>query len=186
MDFRRVLAVLLAGLALGSTPILAQEAPAEPPPAVAPVAEARIPVRVVIPRIGVDAAVVPVGEDEDGAMSAPSDPDTVAWWSLGYALGGPGNVVLAAHVDWGGRLRVFGSLRSLGAGDLVEVIDDRGESHVYEVEWSKWVDAEGAPVEELFAGGERRELTLITCGGTFDPATRQYLSRLVVRAGAQT
>jgi hypothetical protein len=26
------------------------------------------------------------------------------------------------------------------------------------------------------------ELTLITCGGTFDQASHQYLSRLVVRA----
>jgi LPXTG-site transpeptidase (sortase) family protein len=131
----------------------------------------------------VAAEVVPVGEDADGAMSAPSDPDTVAWWSLGYGTGEqPGNVVLAAHVDWGGRLRVFGQLHRLGPGDAVIVHDELGREYHYEVVWSKSVRAEGAPVEELFAASDLPELTLITCGGAFDPTVRQYLDRLIVRA----
>jgi sortase (surface protein transpeptidase) len=166
----------------------AADATAAPTATVAPAATPvprLTPARLVIQKLGVDATIVPVGEDEDGAMAAPSDPDTVAWWSEGFRLGGPGNVVLAAHVDWGGRLRVFGWLRNLGPGDSVEVFDDQGGDHRFVVEWSKYVDAEGAPVDEIFAGGERSELTLITCGGEFDHATRQYLSRLIVRAVAQ-
>jgi LPXTG-site transpeptidase (sortase) family protein len=107
----------------------------------------------------------------------------VAWWSLGYGTGEqPGNVVLAAHVDWGGRLRVFGQLHRLGPGDAVIVHDELAREYRYEVVWSKSVRAEGAPVEEIFAQGETPTITLITCGGTYVPARREYLDRLIVRA----
>jgi sortase (surface protein transpeptidase) len=140
------------------------------------------PVELKIPALGVDADVVPVGLDDDGAMTAPSDPDTVAWYEPGPGTGMPGNVVLAGHVDWGGRLRVFGLLYRLGPGDRIVVIDEQLREFFYEVAWSRWVAAEGAPVEEIFAGTELSELTLITCGGAFDHASRQYLDRLIVRA----
>jgi len=147
----------------------------EPPPQVAPVT-------LKIPVLGVAADVFPVGEDAEGAMDVPPNPDSVAWWSLGAGTGVPGNVVLAAHVDWGGRLRVFGLLHRLGPGDQVVVVDEQLREFTYEVVLSRWVAAEGAPVEEVFANSDIPEVTLITCGGVFDPATRQYLDRLIVRA----
>jgi hypothetical protein len=170
---------------------LAQEEP-ELPPEAAPTDEAApvfeppppqvAPVVLKIPAIGVDASVFPVGEDVEGAMDVPPTPDTVAWWSLGAGTGVPGNVVLAAHVDWGGRLRVFGLLHRLVAGDWVVVVDEQLREFTYEVVSSQWVAAEGAPVEAVFSNSDIPELTLITCGGEFQPATRQYLDRLIVRA----
>ena len=139
------------------------------------------PVEVVIPRLGGSAPIVPVGLTEDEAMEAPSDPDTVGWYSLGPGVGTQGNAVLAGHADWGGHVRLFGGLRELSEGDLVRVLDATGGWQTYAVEWSAWVDADIDPAA-VFHQGEREELTLITCGGVFDPATRQYLSRLVVRA----
>jgi hypothetical protein len=44
------------------------------------------------------------------------------------------------------------------------------------------VAADTPPVEFLTQGGPQEELTLITCGGTFDHAAHQYLSRVIVRA----
>lgn len=132
--------------------------------------------------LGVDADVLPVGEDADGAMSAPSDPDTVAWWSLGYGTGEPGNVVLGGHIDWGGRLRVFGLIDRLGAGDQIILIDEQLREYTYAVEWVRQISAEGAPIEDIFGGSDLSEVTLITCGGAFDHASRQYLDRVIVRA----
>jgi sortase (surface protein transpeptidase) len=140
------------------------------------------PVRISIPAIGLDTEVVPVGTDHDGAMSAPSDPDTVAWYSLGPGLGIGGNVVLAGHVDWGGQLRAFGLLRALSEGDTITVWDAAGESETYVVETSDWVEAEGAAVDEIFGFRDSASMTLITCGGTFDPWAQQYVHRLIVRA----
>jgi LPXTG-site transpeptidase (sortase) family protein len=140
------------------------------------------PVRISIPSIGLDTDVVPVSTDPDGAMSAPGDPDTVAWYSLGPGLGIGGNIVLAGHVDWGGRLRAFGLLNRLSEGDTVTVWSSAGGSEDYIVESTDWVEAEGAAVDEIFGLRDSPSMTLITCGGTFDPLAHQYLHRLIVRA----
>jgi sortase (surface protein transpeptidase) len=48
--------------------------------------------------------------------------------------------------------------------------------------FSRWYDANTANVDEVFRQTSQQEVTLITCGGVFDQAAHQYLSRLVVRA----
>jgi hypothetical protein len=140
------------------------------------------PVKLTIPALGVEAAVQPVGLDADGAMGTPTQPDDVAWYELGPGMGVPGNVVLAAHVNWNGRLRPFGLLHTLEPGDAVQVIDAEGRGFEYQVESSHWVRAEGAPLAEIFAQPEQPVVTLITCGGEYVAATREYLDRLIVRA----
>jgi sortase (surface protein transpeptidase) len=140
------------------------------------------PATITIPAIGLQAPVVPVELDADGTMAAPTDPDTVGWYDLGPGLGTPGNVLLDGHVDWGGRLRVFGLLRQLDVGDTVQLTDAAGNVAAYHVVFSWWYDANTANVDEVFRQTPQQELTLITCGGVFDQAAHQYLSRLVVRA----
>jgi sortase (surface protein transpeptidase) len=97
-------------------------------------------------------------------------------------MGVPGNVVLAAHVNWDNRLRPFGLLHTLGPGDAVQVIDADGRGFEYIIESSHWVRAEGAPVEEIFAPTPEPVLTLITCGGEYVASRQEYLDRLIVRA----
>jgi sortase (surface protein transpeptidase) len=140
------------------------------------------PVKLTIPSLGVEAPVEAVGLDEDGAMATPTKPDDVAWYELGPGMGVPGNVVLAAHVNWDGRLRPFGLLHTLEPGDAVQLIDAEGRGFEYRVESSHWVRAEGAPLAEIFAQPEQPVITLITCGGEYVAATREYLDRLIVRA----
>jgi len=157
----------------------AEEAPEEP---VATGPWGVPPVELAMPSLGVEAPVVPVGQDEDGAMAAPSDPDTVAWYEYGPGMGVSGNVVLAGHINWAGRVRAFGYLDRLVKGDPILVTDADGHGYQYVVESTRWVRAEGAPVEEIFAGTGEPVLTLITCGGEYVAATREYLDRLIVRA----
>ncbi len=140
------------------------------------------PVKLTIPALGVEAAVEAVGQDPDGAMSTPTNADDVAWYMLGPGMGVPGNVVLAAHVNWDGRLRVFGELHLLGPGDVVQIIDAEGRGYEYAVESSHWVRAEGAPLEEIFAQPPEPVITLITCGGEYVASRREYLDRLIVKA----
>jgi hypothetical protein len=156
------------------------EPAAEPPPLAAPVGVP--PVKLMIPALGVEAAVEPVGEDPDGAMSAPSDPDDVAWYKLGPGMGVSGNVVFAGHVNWAGRLRAFGNIDRLDPGDAIQVIDAQGRGFEYAVESMHWVRAEGAPLEEIFAQPSEPVVTLISCGGEYVAATREYLDRIIVRA----
>jgi sortase (surface protein transpeptidase) len=97
-------------------------------------------------------------------------------------MGGSGNMLLDGHVDWGGRLRVFGLLRQLTPGDLIEVTDTDGAVKTYSVVWTKLFEADTAPLEEIFPTTPDEQLTLITCGGVFDHSIQMYLSRWVVRA----
>src|SRR6266540_172239 len=160
------------------------EAPA--PPAAEPEGEfvpsGVRPAKLAIPKLGVEAPIVGVAQDEDGTMSAPQDPDEVAWYTLGPGMGVAGNAVFAGHVDWGGRLRVFGRLFTLEAGDAVLVMDENGSGYEYVVESARWLRGEGAPVDEIFDQTDSRIITLITCGGEYRAASREYLDRLVVRA----
>ena len=163
-------------------------APVEPPAVeeVPPVAAGAPwgvpPARLAIPALGVEAEVAPVNYDQDGLMDVPPDPDMVAWFEYGPGMGVGGNAVFAAHVDWGGRPRVFYRLAALEPGDAVLVVDGQGRGFQYVVASSHVYDAEGAPVEEIFAQTVDPIITLITCGGRYQAATREYLDRIVVVA----
>jgi len=139
------------------------------------------PAQIDIPKIGTSATVVPLGMDANGFMQAPDDPDTVGWFQPGVKLGVPGNVLLNGHADWGGQLRVFGLLHRLQPGDTLQITTTDGDVLSFEVVWTRLYDAQTAPLDEIFEQTSVQEVTLITCGGTFDPAIHMYLSRWVVR-----
>lgn len=141
-----------------------------------------MPVYIDIPSIGTHAAIVPLGDEDDGTMQAPTDPDTVGWYEPGVGIGAPGNALLDGHVDWGGRLRVFGQLRRLQPGDTLQLTDADGNVLTYSVTWTRMYDADTAPLDQIFEQTDDEEVTLITCGGAFDPAIHMYVSRWVVRA----
>lgn len=140
-----------------------------------------------IPQIGVEAAVVPVGLDPDGAMAAPEGPDVVGWYRDGPGPGEWGNVLLDGHVDWTNRETgraygaVFWNLTRLSLGDQI-MLWDGDQQYVYAVTEKlrfHWEDPEGASVLQPT---EDTRITLITCGGVFDRATRNYSMRDVVIA----
>ena len=52
------------------------------------------------------------------------------------------------------------------------------------MKWQRTYVAAKAPISEILAQDlNDRELTLITCAGTFDQASRNYSHRLIVRCG---
>src|SRR5207245_5522005 len=129
----------------------------------APPVLGKVPVRLDIPSIGTHAQVVPLGEEDDGTMGAPTDPDTIGWYEPGVGLGTPGNALLDGHVDWGGRLRVFGLLRPLQPGDTFRITAADGDVMSYSVSWIRLFEADNAPLDELFQQTADEEVTLTTC-----------------------
>src|SRR3981081_1577001 len=65
----------------------------------APSTSGRVPARLQIPKIGVDATVEQVGVDRAGNMDIPKSPNNVAWYSPGVAPGQNGDAVIAGHLD---------------------------------------------------------------------------------------
>lgn len=164
-------------------------APAEvvtpPPPAPPPVPAADppdVPVRISIPSLDVDDAVIPVGIEPDGAMEVPPA-ELAGWYRHGTAPGSDrGSAVIAAHVDYEDRPGVFLDLARVEVGDEVVVEDASGVERSYAVVERWQVDKELLPVDELFRRDGDHVLTLITCGGAFDASARSYDDNIVVRA----
>lgn len=136
-----------------------------------------------VPSIGIDAVVATFGVSPAGVMEVPADASTVAWYDFTSLPGAPGNAVLAAHVDWAGKLGVFNRIDELKPGARITLVPPDGTPVSYEVRTVELVDPATADVAALI--GTRSgdpTLTMITCGGEFNQTTRDYERRVIVRA----
>nr|MBA2449568.1 class F sortase [Chloroflexota bacterium] len=126
--------------------------------------------------------VVGLGVEPDGTLESPTTGGVIGWYVPSARPGQVGNMVASGHLDWDKQPAVFWRLKELRAGDRIAVVDEEGGRHEYEVEWVRQVDPANAPLHELLGRTTQRWLTLITCGGAFNPLTRDYAERTVVRA----
>jgi LPXTG-site transpeptidase (sortase) family protein len=142
------------------------------------------PVRVRIPRIDVNATVLPVGLDKTKALAIPADITKVGWYELGVPPGAEqGSAVLVAHRD--GRVQghgVFYDLGQLSVGDKVAVTTSSGDVLRYKVVSRELISKKRLPLEELFAVDGPARLTLISCGGYYDRNNGGYQDNIVVTA----
>ena len=151
-------------------------------PAVRPARPAADPVRVRIPSIGVDATVRAEGLAPDGTMAVPPARE-VGWYSPGSAPGDEqGSAVLAGHVDYDGVRGAFFDLRSLPQGSEVVVTDTTGKDHRFRVTERFQVGKGELPIGRLFRRIGEPTVTLITCGGAFNPSLGRYADNIVVVA----
>jgi sortase (surface protein transpeptidase) len=143
------------------------------------------PVSIQIDAVGVNGPVE-TREIVDGELETPSGPWVVAWYRQTARPGELGNVVMGGHVDyWNIGPAVFFNLGTLEEGEEIEVTDAAGNAYDYAVEWIRaYPVAELTPgqLREIVGPTEDPSLTLITCGGAFDPGRGEYLMRMVVRA----
>lgn len=143
------------------------------------------PVRLLIPKIGVDAAVESVGLDAQGNMAIPARTDEVAWYSPGAIPGDVGNAVIDGHLDWYNGPAVFWSLGSLRVGDVLTVRRQDGSQKTFKVDSTSLMRWD-APTDSLFTRSGPPTLTLITCAGSWDKQKATYTQRLVVHASLST
>lgn len=139
------------------------------------------PVRVVIPAIDVDARLVRVGLQTDGAMQVP-DFGLAAWYTEGPMPGHPGPAVIVAHVDSRAGPDVFFDLEDLVAGDGVQVVYDSGDRVRFIVGSSEQTPKDELPIGSIWPTTDERLLTLVTCGGSFDRSMGHYRDNVIVYA----
>lgn len=143
-----------------------------------------IPRRVEIPAIDVRTKVVPVGLEGNGAIEIPEDIRLVGWYDLGVPPGADrGSAVLVAHRDGREQGRgVFYDLGLLEVDDRVVVRTDEGSDLAFSVVSRESIRKKRLPYEELFAVDGPPRLTLISCGGPYDPDAGGYQDNVVVTA----
>jgi sortase (surface protein transpeptidase) len=141
------------------------------------------PVRILIPSLNVDAQIDPVGyDDRKDRMEVPRSASVAGWYEYGPSPGDSGSSVISAHVDWGGKKGVFFDLRKLEPYSLIVVEYEDGTQRSFAAVIKETYDKQDLPVNELFAPTGDPVLTLITCGGAFNPSLRSYEDNVVVQA----
>lgn len=172
-----------ADLADFATPKPSPTAEATPIPEPTPEPSSAPVERIMIPRLGIDAPIVVLGIDANGAMQDPKGPREVAWYNFSSRPGWGSNAVFAGHVDYiNYGPAVFWRLRDVQLGDEIKVVLADGVSYTYRVVSANQFSAAEAPVQDIVGPTDQEVVTLITCGGTFNTRTREYDRRLIVRA----
>ena len=143
------------------------------------------PVAVDIPAIGVHSKLLQLGANPDGTIQVPSlttGAGEAAWFKYSAAPGQIGTSVIEGHLDTYRGPAVFFNLGALRPGNRIDVTLADGIVAVFRVTGVRQYLKSHFPAKTIYHTHGFAALHLITCGGVFDYATRNYLSSTVVFA----
>ena len=149
------------------------------------------PSRLLIPAIGINAAIEKVGivihsnklGDNPGDLETPTQKpwDDVGWYDAGPRPGERGSAVIDGHLDdQNGQPAVFWNLRKLHAGDEVQVVMSNEKKLTFRVSRIESYPPQAAPLQDIFGNSGGIYLNLITCAGYWIQNQHQTTLRLVV------
>lgn len=175
----------ISGPATGDMAAVGRPPDVELPPAHRPLGDA-LPQRVDIPGLDVQAPVVARGLDARGAVAPPpfDQLGVVGWYAAGAKPGAAGTALMVGHVDTETRPAVFFRLSALQPGKTVRVLRDDGKVAEFTVDDVQVLTRDGFDAQQAYGPRHtgRSELRLITCGGSFDRASRSYTANVIVSA----
>jgi LPXTG-site transpeptidase (sortase) family protein len=192
------LAVGLAAVAVGGTGLILTRHWATPRytaaamlrvptgPVVVTPGPAPVPVTLTIPAIGVRTPLIRLGLTATGALQVPPSASIAGWYTGSPRPGAVGSAVIAGHIDSYRGPGVFYHLSRLRPGDRLYVRRADGTLVVFRVTSVDTYPKDEFPTRSVYGPTPDAELRLITCGGTFDPNLRSYLSNVVVYASEIT
>jgi hypothetical protein len=153
---------------------------APPPAADTAVLPASKPVSLEVPSIGVrTGTLMDLGLNPDDSLEVPPDAVTAGWFTQAPTPGEVGPSVIAGHVDYHRVPGVFVRLRDLKAGAEAIVHRADGTSAVFAIYRVDHYPKSSFPTDKVYGDTTEPELRLITCGGEFDQAARQYTDNVV-------
>ncbi len=143
------------------------------------------PRQLIIPKLAIDANILPVGLLKDGSIDAPKTAWDVGWYNASGLPGlvANGALVIDGHVnDAYNQPGIFYQLDSLVPGDQLQIQRGDGQLFTYSV-----VKVEQKPTAQVDMAAVMRPLTpgkeavnLITCGGTYIKSQQTYSDRILV------
>ncbi|MEQ4301392.1 class F sortase [Plantactinospora sp. B6F1] len=158
---------------------------ASPAPVTTRVLTRSEPIKVTIPKIGVDATVMPVGLTPTGMVQVPplAKAELAGWYAPGPSPGEAGNAVIVGHVD-SQKVgpAVFFRLGALLPGDRVEVIRRDGSLATFVVDGVKSYPKTAFPTDLVYGPTDEPGLRLVTCGGDFDELAGSYPDNIIAFA----
>jgi Sortase domain len=142
-----------------------------------------VPVRVRIPRMGIDSTLQHLGLAADGTIQAPSQWQRAGWYDRGPRPGQQGPAVIVGHVDSTSGPAVFYRLRGLRRGDDVYVDRADGTTAHFQVTGRRQFPKSRFPADLVYSPTLKTSLQLMTCGGSFNRSTGHYRDNVIVSAG---
>ncbi|HSX06727.1 MAG TPA: class F sortase [Candidatus Saccharimonadia bacterium] len=145
-------------------------------------AAANEPSYISLPTIGTAGYIQKVGIDQYGQMAAPTNVHLAGWYVNSLLPGQAGLSVIDGHVDgYAHNQGIFGRLNNLNIGDIFTITFGNQTHKSFSVKNIRLVDAIDVP-SILFAHNPTitSQLTLITCGGTYDKISHTYDKRTIV------
>jgi sortase (surface protein transpeptidase) len=138
------------------------------------------PVELQIPAIALTVSLSTLGLNANGTVQVPTDIQQPGWYQFGPSPGQEGSAVILGHVDSYQGPAVFFKLRSLVAGDMVDVSLADGVTAQFKVTSVAMYLKTNFPDQAVYASKGFSALQLVTCAGAFDTQTGHYLSNIVV------
>lgn len=187
----------LAAAAIAVTTLLtitharAPGAPPPPPPAAAgplpshPRAAKPLgpspPVRLRIPKIGVNTPLMRLGLNPDHTLQVPplSQAQTAGWYRLGTAPGAKGPAVIVGHVDSTSGPAVFYRLGRLRPGDTIRITRRDRRILEFTIDSIESVPKDSFPTNRVYGRLDYPAIRLITCGGNFNRTTGHYTNNVI-------
>ena len=142
-----------------------------------------VPVRLIIPAIGVDAPLIRVGQVGHSVGVPPlGDLNLAGWFDRTVTPGQTGPSLIDGHVDSYAGRSVFFNLKNLKLADQIRVLRADGTTAVFRVTWVQIVAKAAFPWRTVLGPTSYPALRLVTCGGPFDSLTGHYIDNIIVYA----
>ncbi len=139
------------------------------------------PVRLEIPKIGVNTNLERVGLTPKGEVDVPKGTTRAAWFDDWPWPGQNGSAIIVGHYGWvDGKPAVFNKLHTLQKGDKLYVEDNKGVLISFVVRYSQRYDPESDALDVFKPNDGLAHLNLITCEGEWNETQDSYSNRLVV------
>lgn len=137
------------------------------------------PINVYFSGYNITCPIDPVGFNWKGQMATIRAHNRAAWLRTSGTPTEGGNIILAGHNKYSGKLGYFDVVRSkLKVGDIVIIENAHHDFYYYAVTSVTTYPHDGVPWSVMDTGGEPR-LTLITCLGDFDSSIGSSKHRVI-------
>lgn len=157
-----------------------EPSPTEPIPTEAGALPKAKPLSLEVPSIGVrTGALMDLGVNADNSLQVPPDAQSAGWFTEAPTPGEVGPAVIAGHVDYNRVPGVFTRLHDLKSGQEAIVRRADGTAAVFTIYRVDFYPKSDFPTGKVYGDTAGPELRLITCGGAFDHAARQYTDNVV-------
>jgi sortase (surface protein transpeptidase) len=143
-----------------------------------------LPRYLIIPSLGVDARVLSVGVNSQGALETPNNIYDAAWYNESGQPGQPGAMLIDGHISSWTAHGVFYGLKDLKPGDAIQIVRGDGAIFNYQVVESQTYNVANvdmtAAMTPIVPGTPG--LNLISCSGDVIAGTSEFNERIIVFA----